>query len=108
MHGVTAFMEERQDCDLIFPASPLGCKSGGPSEISGDADVTEFVGRRVTLLVLLTTVLLLKEHGAAGPAEITESVIWESNAALHFLHSLQCWCFRKVFTGKERCCLVGM
>lgn len=73
MRGVTAFMEdseERQDRDLIFPASPLGCKSGGPSGRSGVADVTEFVGTRVVVLVLLTAVLLLKEQGAAGPAKM--------------------------------------
>lgn len=72
MQGVTAFMEEseeRQDRDLICPASPLGCKNGGPSSESlEDANVTELVGTRVALLVLLMAVLL-KEQGVAGPAK---------------------------------------
>lgn len=74
MPGATACVEqseEKQDCRLVLPASPLGCRSDGPfSASSGDANSAGFVGIRVALRVVLTTVLLVKEQGAAGPAEI--------------------------------------
>lgn len=105
MQHVTACVEEseeRQDCDLIFPPSPLGCRSGGPSsEGSRGANVTEFAGTRVVLLVLLTTGVKRNKVQLSLQRQ-PESVVWESNAALHFLHSLQCLCFPKVFTGRGR------
>lgn len=74
MPSVTACVEEseeKQDCHLVLPASPLGCKSDGPfCASSGNAKGTGFVGTGVALLVVLTTVLLVKEQGAAGPAKI--------------------------------------